>query len=288
MSSTEFTGAGIAYRPEFRPVSDDLRRYLDCVEVIYEDAFGADRPPGVEALDWDLPVAAHATSFSPGRADFTLTDADRDGLRQARARGVALISEHLSYSAVGEYAIPNFLSVPRTEQDADRAGRNLRALAEASGLPVAVENPVTMIVHPEDRLSGPAFLDAVVRAADCGLLLDVSNLYIDSVNLGFDPVAFVDALDGDRVSYLHVGGFHRSGDLLVDTHGADVDPAVWALLEHTLRRTAARAVVLERDNRSATPDQLGSQVALLRAVWRRTRRPRRTRSAPVPAAGATR
>jgi uncharacterized protein (UPF0276 family) len=267
----EVAGVGIAYRPEFRPFERRLEASVDCVELLLEEhlVLGAE---GSEALGWNRPKIAHSTSLSPARADFLVDTRAMQLLSLARAHGVALVSEHLSFSAVGEYSFPNFLGSSRTHADVERIARNLRHLHDLAGVPIAVENPVTFFDHAEDELDEPEFLNAVVEAADCALLLDVSNLYINSRNKRFDPYAAIDRLDGDRVAYLHVAGYTDVGGLLVDTHQSDVDRCVWALTRHALRHTATRAVVLERDHRSA--DELGilSELRLLREIWDQSRR----------------
>jgi uncharacterized protein (UPF0276 family) len=106
------------------------------------------------------------------------------------------------------------------------------------------------------------FLTAVLERADCGLLLDVNNVYVNSVNHRYDPKAFLDALPVDRAVYLHMAGhFHEADDLLVDTHGADVIDPVWDLLDHTYRRFGVLPTLLERDFNIPPLPQLRREVA---------------------------
>lgn len=284
MEPSAIHGVGISYRCEFAPFEKVLAREVDCVEVLFEETFvpGVD---GLEALTWDVPKIAHALSFSPARADFVIDDVAQTQLARAREHGVGLISDHLSFSSVGEFRVQNFFSCDFTVAEAERVGGNLRALRKLAGMQVAVENPALFMMPADAELQEVDFVNRVLAAGDCGMLLDVNNLYINAVNHGFDPYAFIDRLDRERVAYLHVAGFGRHRGFLVDSHGSDVADEVWALLEHALRTTAASAVVLERDNRSATLAGLLRELGVIRDLWRRTRRTAPASTAPSAMGG---
>lgn len=263
-----FAGVGISYRCEFEPFASALSRTVDCVEVLFEEVFH----PGVEGtevLDWNVPKAAHALTFSPARADFCIDPAADRQFAAAHEHGVALISDHLSFSQVGEYGVPNFFPCNLRIDEAERIANNVRRLAERAGMPVAIENPVTFLSHPDDEIPESEFINRVLTHADCGLLLDVNNLHINAVNHRYDPYTFLDRLNGDRVSYLHVAGHTSVGGLLMDSHDSAVSKPVWDLLEHAIKQTSATAVVLERDNRSASEEEIMSELHLLRDMWAR-------------------
>lgn len=268
--ATDFTGFGISYRPEFAEYADEIRSHIQCVEVLFDDAL-LESGQGSEVLAWGLPTAAHGLSFSPVRADFAI-DSDVDAMfARARDSGVSLISEHLSLSRVAEFDIPNFIPASKTHREAVRVGRNIAEFADHAGLPIAMENPVTFFSHPDDEMSESAFMNEISELADCGLLLDVNNLFINSVNFKFDPHKFINSLDGDRIRYLHVAGYDEVDGLLLDSHASTVAKAVWDLTEYALNHTYASAVILERDNWSAGHDEVMSELSVLRDVWHATR-----------------
>lgn len=268
--TTEFQGFGISYRPEFVEFAEEIRSAIQCLEVLFDDALQV-AGPGAEVLDWDLPKAAHGISFSPARADF-LIEPDVDQMfARARSKDILLISEHLSLSEIAEFSIPNFFPPSKNSLEAERVARNIASLGDHAGLPVAVENPVTFFNHPDDEMSEAAFMNLVSELADCGLLLDINNLFINSVNFGFDPTSFIDEIHGDRVSYLHVAGHDEMEGLLLDSHASSVGKAVWDLTEYALNETAATAVILERDNWSAGRDEIMSELTILGDVWGRSR-----------------
>ncbi len=266
-----FSGTGISLRPEFLDFADDLRSRVDCVEIL-EDAL---EPPGAIAdlvRRWGVPFAVHCLSLSPARADFAVNEPTARRLSRADRAGAAVVSDHLSFSEVGEYSVANFFPAAKTPAEATRIAANIRCLAQAAGVDFAVENPVTFFDHPNDEMSEADFLSQVAQRAGCGLLLDVNNLYINAVNRSFDPAAFIDRLDGSTVRYLHVAGHDAGPGFLVDSHAAPVAAPVWDLTEYALRRTSARAAVLERDNHSASPAELVAELETLRDVWRSARR----------------
>ncbi|MCY3988552.1 MAG: DUF692 family protein, partial [Gammaproteobacteria bacterium] len=113
------------------------------------------------------------------------------------------------------------------------------------------------------------FLTAVLEEADCGLLLDVNNVYVNSTNHGYDPRAFLDAIPADRVLYLHTAGhYDEAPDLLIDTHGATVKEEVWDLLAYAYKRLGPRPTVLERDFNQPPLPELLAEVTRIRDVQR--------------------
>jgi uncharacterized protein len=135
-------------------------------------------------------------------------------------------------------------------------------------VPFALEN-ITYYVHPgRAELPELDFLSGVLEGGDAGLLLDVNNVYVNSVNHGFDPCAFIAALDLRRVVEIHVAGHsRRASGLLVDTHGAKVADPVLDLLSFTLSKSGPRPVLLERDNDVPALGELLGEVRELRAIY---------------------
>ena len=123
-----------------------------------------------------------------------------------------------------------------------------------------------------DELSAD-LVDAVLAEADCQLLLDVNNIYVNSINHRYDAEAFLQQIPAERIGYIHVAGhYNEAEDLLVDTHGATVTDPVWALLEKTYARCGVIPTLLERDfNIPPLPELLGEvdQIARLQATWSR-------------------
>ena len=155
-------------------------------------------------------------------------------------------TEHLSYCSDDGH-LYDLMPIPFTEAAVDYVAARIRRVQELLERRIAVEN-VSYYAAPGAQMDELRFVNAVVEAADCDLLLDVNNVYVNSINHGYDPRAFIDGVNPERVRYLHVAGHYvEAEDLRVDTHGADVCADVWGLLDHTYARIGVVPTLLERD-----------------------------------------
>ena len=137
--------------------------------------------------------------------------------------------------------------MPFTEEAVRHVAARIRQVQEILERPVSIEN-VSYYAAPGKRMEEIQFLLAVLEEADCGLMLDVNNVYVNSVNHGYDPSGFIAGLPADRITSIHVAGHYvESADLLVDTHGAPVISPVWRLLEQVYSTFGVRPTLLERD-----------------------------------------
>ena len=169
---------------------------------------------------------------------------------------IRLYSEHLSYTT-DEGQFYDLLPIPFTEDAVDHVVARVQQVQEVLGRRIALEN-VSYYAAPSHEMSELDFLLAVLQKADCELLLDVNNIYVNSINHSYDAHAFLDALPADRIAYVHIAGhYEEAPDLRVDTHGADVIPEVWALLDRAYARCGVIPTLLERDfNIPAVPELL--------------------------------
>jgi uncharacterized protein (UPF0276 family) len=137
------------------------------------------------------------------------------------------------------------------------------------GRRIAVEN-ISYYAAPAVELTELEFIHAVVARADCDLLLDVNNIYVNSVNHRYDPLDFLDGLPADRVAYIHVAGhYNEADDLIIDTHGADVIDPVWDLLDAAYARLGPVPTLLERDFNFPPVEQLLGEVETIRRLQHR-------------------
>lgn len=155
-------------------------------------------------------------------------------------------TEHLSYCSDDGH-LYDLMPIPFTAEAVDYVAARIRRVQELLERRIAVEN-VSYYAAPGAEMDELSFVNAVVEAADCDLLLDVNNVYVNSINHQYDPRAFIDGVAAQRVRYLHVAGHYvEAEDLRVDTHGADVCSDVWQLLDHTYARFGVLPTLLERD-----------------------------------------
>ena len=142
---------------------------------------------------------------------------------------VPLYSEHLTYCAA-EGHLYDLLPIPFTEEAVHYVAARVRQVQDIIGQPIALEN-ASYYAQPHADMSEAEFISAVLQESGCDLLLDVNNIYVNSINHRYDPIEFLDALPLDRARYIHVAGhYDEAEDLKVDTHGADVIDPVWTLL----------------------------------------------------------
>lgn len=194
------------------------------------------------------PFVCHGLSLSlggPGSLDETL-------LRRIRAfmaeHGMALYTEHLSWCADDSH-LYDLLPIPCTTDAVKWTAGRIRRAQDILGMRIGIENASYYVAPPGAEMSEAEFIRAIIEEADCMLHLDVNNIYVNSRNFGFDPLAFMDALPLERTCYVHVAGHYVEPDgLLIDTHGAEVIDPVWALLEAAYQRIGGDVPsCLERD-----------------------------------------
>lgn len=215
-------------------------------------------------------VAAHGLTLNLGNPD----PFDPGWLRELRAFldevDAPWYSDHLCFGAVGNAHMHDLLPMPRQPWAIDLAVDRIRALQDALGRPVAIEN--VSAYQPEDQYGMPEveFVLEVADRADAKLLLDVNNVYVNSRNHDFDPRAWLAQVPAERVVQIHVAGhLLRRDGLIIDTHAEPVCDDVYTLLEETLRQLGAVPVLLERDGNYPALDELLAEVRALDTIWRR-------------------
>jgi hypothetical protein len=213
---------------------------------------GGPRLAWLDAIRARHPVALHGVALSLAGA----AKPDAAHLRRlcALVRRVqpALVSEHLAWSTWRSAYRPDLLPFPRTDEALSRIADNVDRVQDALGRPIAIENPshyLAIAGHEWDEIE---FLEALARRTGCRLLLDVNNVFVSARNLGLSAEACLDAFPGALVEEIHLAG--HSADpalgpaLLVDSHDAPVDPAVWTLYERLIARIGPRPTLIERDD----------------------------------------
>ncbi|MCF2921779.1 DUF692 domain-containing protein [Pseudoalteromonas sp. APAL1] len=163
-----------------------------------------------------------------------------------KEHNIRLFSEHLSYCS-GEGHMYDLMPIPFTEDAIKHVSSRIRQVQDILEQPIAIEN-VSYYGAPGQQMTELEFTNAVLEEADCQLLLDVNNIYVNSINHGYDAEQFLAALPTKRIAYGHVAGHYTEAeDLLVDTHGAPVIDPVWQLLEKAYAVHGVFPTLLERD-----------------------------------------
>ncbi len=159
---------------------------------------------------------------------------------------IKIYSEHLSYCSDDGH-LYDLLPIPFTEEAVHYVANRIKRVQDILERTIAMEN-VSYYAAPGQEMPEIEFLNAVLEEADCKLLLDVNNIYVNSINHQYDATEFLNAIPADRVEYIHIAGhYEEAKDLIIDTHGADIIEPVWDLLEQTYQRYGVIPTLLERD-----------------------------------------
>ncbi|MEZ4474330.1 MAG: DUF692 domain-containing protein [bacterium] len=270
MSARPYLGHGVGLR---RPHWDTLFSEADrvgFVEILTENFMGEGgraRRILEQAVDtW--PVVLHGTALSIGSV--SPLDADYlEGLAAlVKTTRTPWFSDHLCFSSVGGTEFHDLLPVPFTEEALAHVSARVKQVQAIANVPFLLENPSYYVQYGGAEMEEAEFLSALCERADCGLLLDVNNVYVNARNHGYDPYAFIDAPPLDRVLQIHMAGHDDLGDVIIDTHGAACIDPVLALYTYTLRKTGPVSTLLEWDNAIPSQAELLAENDRVRAAAR--------------------
>jgi hypothetical protein len=270
-------GVGLGLRWEFlEELRERLPSEVDFLEVSPENYMrrGGYYPAALAELAERYPLLTHGLTMSLGGID-PLNKAYLTELRPfVRETKSPWHSDHLCFGSSRGVVLHDLLPLAFTETAVARVAERLQRARDAIGVPMAVEN-ISYYLHPgKVSMSEAEFIASVCERADCGLMLDVNNAYVNATNFGFDIDEWMRTVPLHRVVQMHIAGHEwfdegAAGKLIVDTHGADMADPVLALLERVLPRTGPVPVVLERDQAIPSLDGLLQELARVRAVYDR-------------------
>ena len=193
-----------------------------------------------------FPFVCHGLSLSIGSPEPLNTDLIHAIKKLMREHGIRYYSEHLSYCSDGGQ-LYDLLPIPFTEEAVDYVADRISRAQDIFGERIAIENS-SYYCAPQQEMSESEFINAVIKKADCALLLDVNNVYVNSINHNYNPFEFLAILHGECTAYIHIPGhYHEADDLRVDTHGAAVISPVWDLLDKAYSLFGVKPTLLERD-----------------------------------------
>jgi len=245
-------GTGIGLRKEHFDASlagDPSCRDVDFFEAISENfMIAGGRPLAVlERVRRDHPLALHGVSLSVGSAE----PLDRAYLRRLKELvdrfQPAIVSDHLCWTRAGGHNSHDLLPLPFTREAARLCSSRILEVQDYLGRRILVENVSSYLEHAASEMTEADFVSAVAEEADCGILLDVNNLYVNARNHGIDPRAYLKTLPADRVAQIHLAGHEDHGDLVMDTHDGPVCDAVWRLYAEAVARLGGVATLVEWD-----------------------------------------
>jgi len=222
---------------------------VDWFEVLSENYLDTGGRPRyvLDQIAERYPVVLHGVSMSIGSSD-PLDRAYLGKLKAlARDTGARWVSDHLCWTGVLGRNTHDLLPMPYTEEALRHTVRRIRQVQDLLERPIALENPSSYVEFASSSMPEWEFLARMAERADCALLLDVNNVYVSSVNHGFDPAAYIDAIPAERVVQFHVAGHTHKGTHIVDTHSDHAVPEVWALYGRAVGRTGPVSTLYEWD-----------------------------------------
>jgi uncharacterized protein (UPF0276 family) len=249
MNDLPHLGVGLGFRPQFKTEVFLNRSKIDFLEITSDHYIDspAKKLAELELLAEHFRLIPHSLELSLGSAE----GVDEEYLAKL-AEVVSIVnpvwfSDHICFTRSGGVKIGHLAPVPFTDEALGVFTRNIEKVKKLIDLPLILENITYNIKYPWNEMSETQFIRRLLDETDCGLLLDVANLYINSMNLGFDWRRYLDELPLERVVQLHFVGAHRGHDRLIDAHADATDADIWNVYGEVSVRCDIKGAILERD-----------------------------------------
>ena len=254
-------GIGIGLRiPHYHHIFEN-KPVVDWFEIISEN-FMVEGGRPLKMLDQILEryrVVQHGVSMYPGSAE----PLDRNHLRRLKAlvrrTKTPWLTDHLCWGSVDGSYSHDLLPMPYTFEAAEVTARKIREARDYLEVPIAVENVSSYAEFHVSEMTEWQFLTEVVERADCGILLDVNNIYVSSKNHSFDPFDYLNSVPAERVAQIHIAGHSTFEKYILDTHDHPVIDPVWKLYEHAIARVGPTPTLLEWDDRIPSFDEVHAE-----------------------------
>ena len=250
MNSTyPVNGAGLGLRRAFTgSLSENPPSNVDFYEIVPENwiRIGGEFGKQLRALTEQFPFVTHGLSLSLGSPDPIDVEFVRDIRDFLKQHQIKIYTEHLTYCSDGGHMY-DLMPIPFTAEAVDYVANRIIQVQDILGEQIAIEN-ASYYAAPGKEMEEIDFINAVIKKADCKLLIDINNIYVNSVNHSYSAEKFLKALPGDRISYAHIAGhYHESEDIIIDSHGTKVIDPVWKLLDIAYEQFGVFPTLLERD-----------------------------------------
>ncbi len=245
-----FLGFGLGLRTDHYQSVLDERPPVDWFEILSENYMvGGGKPLHfLDRIRADYPMVMHGVSLSVGSTD----PLNRDYLRELKTLVARVephwVSDHLCWTGVDGRNLHDLLPLPYTDEAVRHVAERVMQVQEYLGRRILLENVSSYLSYQASEMTEWEFLGAVAEAADCLILLDINNIYVSSHNHGFDPMAYLNAIEPQRVMQFHLAGHTWHDRIIVDTHDQPVIDPVWALYAAAVRRFGAVSTMIERDD----------------------------------------
>lgn len=274
MATLPSLGFGLGVRPQhYGALLDEHLGAVSWLEALTENYLVPGGRPlhYLERLRAQYPIVLHGVSLSIGSTD----PLDDDYIDEVRALADRIepqwISDHLCWTGVNGVNLHDLLPLPYTEETLRHIVQRVDRVQNRLKRRLVLENVSSYLSFRESEMTEWEFIAHIAERADCLLLLDLNNVYVSSVNHGFDPLAYLRHIPVDRVQQFHLAGHRLNGDHLLDTHDAPVCEAVWELYDHALTRFGPVSTMIERDENIPPLEALLAELQRARDISTRAR-----------------
>ena len=243
-------GFGLGLRVDHYQDFVDSRPAVDWLEILSENYMVPGGKPlhFLDTIRRDYPMVMHGVSLSIGSVDALNMDYLKELKALIERVQPAWVSDHLCWTGVDHLNLHDLLPMPYTEASLRHLTARVQRVQDFLGRRILLENVSSYVSYAADEMSEWEFIAELAQRADCELLLDVNNVYVSSVNHGFDPRRFIDAMPAARVRQIHLAGHEDHGSYIIDTHDHPICDAVWDLYAYTTRRLGPVPAMIERDD----------------------------------------
>lgn len=266
MKNIQKLGVGIGFREQFRADLFLHQNEIDFLEITADHYLDANQRKleELKLLNEHFPLIPHSLELSLGSAE----GVDENYLEKI-AEIVEFVepewfSDHICFTKSGGVKIGHLAPVPFTKEAVKVFVRNISQVKKLIKTPLILENITYMVNFPSSEMSEAEFISKILEETDCGLLLDVTNLYINSINHGFDWRKFLDELRVERIVQLHFVGLHEHQNLLIDAHANKTQDEIWEVFREVCRRSEVKGAILERDENFPPFDEVLEEIQTAR------------------------
>lgn len=259
-------GCGLGLRSTYYQEILTTLPSVDFFEIISEDYMvdGGNPLYYLDKIREHYPMVMHGVSLSIAGTD----PLNKDYLKKLKLLinrvKPAWVSDHCCWTGVNGKNLHDLLPVPYTEEALNHISSRIQQVQDYLGQKIAIENVSSYVQYKNSDVTEWEFLSALSQKADCLLLLDINNIYVNSFNHGFDPHNFIQGIPVDRVQQFHLAGHTNKGDVILDTHDSPIVENVWKLYEMALKRFGNVSTLIERDDRFPPFSELLEELAQVR------------------------
>jgi uncharacterized protein (UPF0276 family) len=280
MSSLQ--GFGLGLRTEhYAAFESEPQTRVDWLEILSENYMVPGGAPlwHLDRIRRDFPMVMHGVSLNIGGTEPLNFDYLSDLKALVQRVQPDWVSDHLCWTGTQGVNMHDLLPLPYKQETLRHVCERIQRVQDFLGRRLVIENPSTYVAFAADQMTEWEFVGEMLRSADCELLLDVNNVYVSSVNHGFDPHRYIDALPATRVRQIHLAGHEVHDGYLIDTHDHPVCEAVWNLYGYTMQRCGSVPTMIERDDNIPALEELLDELDHARQVHK-------SALAPAPSSSA--